>query len=241
MLEYYKGILFLTTNRVGAFDEAFHSRIHLSLYYPTLDHEKTLEIFKTYFRRIKKHNVERVQKGDAPIESEKKLIQNYWRLNCKVLKWNGRQIRNAFQTAMVLAEYDARDSGKPPIITAKHFETIANASADFAKYVTEVHGAEADQVAMRDKNRLDGNPEVTSKLRKLPNSSSSDSSDSEKSRSGTSSGEDSDDVDDKKRRRKSKKKKGKSREDRKDKVDTKSKKGSGKGDGRKDSSSDEDD
>lgn len=233
VLEYYKGILFLTTNRVGAFDEAFHSRIHLSLYYPTLDREKTLEIFKTHFRRIKKHNEERVQKGDAPIESEKKRLQKFWNINYKVLKWNGRQIRNAFQTAMALAEYDARDSGRPPIITAKHFETIANASAEFAKYVTEVHGAEADQVAMRDKNRLDRNPEASCKIRKLHNSSSSDSSDSKKSGS-------------EKRRNKSKKKKEKTgvRNDKKERKDTKGKKvsSSGKGDGRgsKDSSSEED-
>ncbi|KUI71151.1 ATPase family AAA domain-containing protein 3B [Cytospora mali] len=258
VLEYYKGILILTTNRVGAFDEAFHSRIHLSLYYPTLDREKTLEIFKTHFRRIKKHNEERVQKGDVEIGVEKKLIRKYWRLNHKVLKWNGRQIRNAFQTAMALAEYDARDSGGPPVITVKHFEIIANASADFAKYVTEVQGAEADQIAMRDRNRLDRDPKVSSKLKKL-HGSSSDSSESEESKSEDSSGDDSDDVDDKKKRKKSRGKgKGKSKDDRKDdrkdktgkksKRDKKDKKGkkdseSGKGDGRgsKDSSSDEDD
>ncbi|KAF4625596.1 hypothetical protein G7Y89_g12572 [Cudoniella acicularis] len=33
LLEYYKGILFLTTNRVRTFDEAFHSRIHITLAY----------------------------------------------------------------------------------------------------------------------------------------------------------------------------------------------------------------
>jgi SpoVK/Ycf46/Vps4 family AAA+-type ATPase len=32
MLEYYKGLLFLTTNRVGASDEAFKSRVHISLF-----------------------------------------------------------------------------------------------------------------------------------------------------------------------------------------------------------------
>ncbi|ROW02973.1 hypothetical protein VSDG_01791 [Cytospora chrysosperma] len=246
VLEYYKGILFLTTNRVGAFDEAFHSRIHLSLYYPTLNREKTLEIFKTHFRRIKKHNEERVQKGDAPIESEKKRLQKFWKRHYKVLKWNGRQIRNAFQTAMALAEYDARDSGEPPIITVKHFKTIAHASAEFAKYVTEIHGAEADQLALRDKNRLDRNPEASSKLRKLQNSSSSDSADSGDSGSGNSSGEDSDDVDDKKKRNKSKKQektKG-GRNDKKERKDTKGKKvsSSGKGDGRgcENSSSEED-
>lgn len=30
-LEYYSGILFLTTNRVGSIDEAFRSRIHMRL------------------------------------------------------------------------------------------------------------------------------------------------------------------------------------------------------------------
>jgi len=40
ILEYYTGILFLTTNRVGTFDEAFRSRIHMWLYYPPLDSSK---------------------------------------------------------------------------------------------------------------------------------------------------------------------------------------------------------
>ena len=36
MLEYCKGILFLTTNRVSDFDEAILSRIHLMLKYDAL-------------------------------------------------------------------------------------------------------------------------------------------------------------------------------------------------------------
>lgn len=36
VLKYYNGILFLTTNRVGTLDEAFKSRVHLSLYYPAV-------------------------------------------------------------------------------------------------------------------------------------------------------------------------------------------------------------
>jgi len=46
VLEYYSGILFLTTNRVGTLDEAFKSRIHLSLYYPSLNRDQTLQIFE---------------------------------------------------------------------------------------------------------------------------------------------------------------------------------------------------
>jgi hypothetical protein len=40
-LEFYDGILFLTTNRVGSFDDAFISRIHVQLYYPDFDDEST--------------------------------------------------------------------------------------------------------------------------------------------------------------------------------------------------------
>lgn len=36
VLEYYEGILILTSNRVGTFDEAFKSRILLSLDYDNL-------------------------------------------------------------------------------------------------------------------------------------------------------------------------------------------------------------
>ena len=37
MLECYKNILILTSNRIGTFDEAFESQIQLALHYPMLD------------------------------------------------------------------------------------------------------------------------------------------------------------------------------------------------------------
>ncbi|CAF9918061.1 MAG: hypothetical protein HETSPECPRED_003648 [Heterodermia speciosa] len=54
VLEYYSGILFLTTNRVGAFDQAFRSRIHMSLFYPRLDEDKTIKIWKMNLARARK-------------------------------------------------------------------------------------------------------------------------------------------------------------------------------------------
>ena len=35
MLEYYRGILFLTTKRIKNIDEAFYGRIHISEQYPS--------------------------------------------------------------------------------------------------------------------------------------------------------------------------------------------------------------
>ncbi|KAI1322349.1 P-loop containing nucleoside triphosphate hydrolase protein [Xylariaceae sp. FL0255] len=46
-LEYYKGVMFLTTNRIGDMDAAFESRIHLTVNYPDLDVASRLYIWKT--------------------------------------------------------------------------------------------------------------------------------------------------------------------------------------------------
>jgi SpoVK/Ycf46/Vps4 family AAA+-type ATPase len=57
VLEYYNGLLFLTTNRVGTIDEAFKSRIHMSLYYPPLDQIQTKAIFRLNVNKLRESNV----------------------------------------------------------------------------------------------------------------------------------------------------------------------------------------
>lgn len=102
MLEYYSGILFLTTNKIGHFDEAVKSRIHVSLYYNELDRKQTLQIWKFNLDRTKEtRNIHFDEK--AMMDWMKKL----WKQNKKngVRPWNGRQIRNACQTAAALAEF----------------------------------------------------------------------------------------------------------------------------------------
>lgn len=46
MLEYFEGILFLTTNRQDQFDEAFRSRIHLTIKLPELGDKERQGIWK---------------------------------------------------------------------------------------------------------------------------------------------------------------------------------------------------
>jgi hypothetical protein len=50
--DYFQGILFLTTNRVGYFDEAFMSRIHLSLGYDKLDNIARGKIWDNLFKKL---------------------------------------------------------------------------------------------------------------------------------------------------------------------------------------------
>ncbi len=54
MLEYFQGILFLTTNRVATFDEAFQSRIHIGLRYDKLDIKTKKGIWKGFIDRVRK-------------------------------------------------------------------------------------------------------------------------------------------------------------------------------------------
>ncbi|RYC56379.1 hypothetical protein CHU98_g9835 [Xylaria longipes] len=70
ILEYYAGVLFLTTNRLGDFDEAFASRIHMSLHYPDLDQDSTRKVFELNLERIRKRRGDKVDHGEVPNEQQ---------------------------------------------------------------------------------------------------------------------------------------------------------------------------
>jgi ATP-dependent 26S proteasome regulatory subunit len=86
-MEFYDGILFLTTNRVGSFDDAFISRVHLQLYYPDFDDEQRRQVWKTFTDKLAK------ERGDYMrlTMDAKDYIRG---AELKALEWNGREIRN---------------------------------------------------------------------------------------------------------------------------------------------------
>jgi len=150
VLEYYTGILFLTTNRVGTFDDAFKSRIHLSLYFPPLEEKQTLRIWKMNLKRT-------LKRKNGLMTADEKEILKFAKSQYQVGKdsnanWNGRQIRNAFQTAAALAEFDAQDQAPKQIVDGvfgprvpipsrlctKHFHLVAEASLQFDLYINEI-------------------------------------------------------------------------------------------------------
>jgi len=53
MLEYFQGVLFLTTNRVVTFDEAFQSRIHIGIRYGELDIKARKSIWKLFINKVR--------------------------------------------------------------------------------------------------------------------------------------------------------------------------------------------
>jgi len=51
-LEYYEGIMFLTTNRVQTFDEAIASRIHLMIKYEPLSKVNRKIVWNNFLRKV---------------------------------------------------------------------------------------------------------------------------------------------------------------------------------------------
>jgi SpoVK/Ycf46/Vps4 family AAA+-type ATPase len=52
VLEYYEGLLFLTTNRVDNIDAAFQSRIHISMAYPELTASSRRHIWDNFLQGL---------------------------------------------------------------------------------------------------------------------------------------------------------------------------------------------
>jgi hypothetical protein len=86
VLEYFRGILILTSNRAVEFDEAFHSRIHLTLHYADLDHAARVQVWKNLL-------------GMAPHAVRDEEIAEFAQR-----KLNGRLIKNVIKMARLLAK-----------------------------------------------------------------------------------------------------------------------------------------
>ena len=146
-LEYYQGLLFLTTNRIGTFDEALISRIHVVLHYPDFNDEHRQTIWKTSFRKLEKERPD-IKLGQG--------VMDYALENEKLLKlgWNGREIRNAFNTIVALAEFDAEQTrrsignrsgqGQEEDVVVKlerdHLVQVVEMSRNFKDYMLRTKG-----------------------------------------------------------------------------------------------------
>ena len=92
LLEYFQGILFLTTNRVDTFDEAFQSRIHLPLRYGELTTKAKKAVWQMFIEQVRKVDAESVAEFS---DSDFDMLSRH--------QLNGRQIKNAVRTAQALA------------------------------------------------------------------------------------------------------------------------------------------
>ncbi|RPA77996.1 hypothetical protein BJ508DRAFT_161466 [Ascobolus immersus RN42] len=76
LLEYFQGILFLTTNRVQSFDEAFQSRIHVALRYDDLTFSAKKQIWTNFinmvFEKEKTNGLALLRRENAEKEKERR-------------------------------------------------------------------------------------------------------------------------------------------------------------------------
>lgn len=122
-LEYLDGIMILTSNRVGTFDEAFKSRIRLSIYYPPLVRAERAQIWRSFFRDL--------------LEDEEKLKIEELKEQVDTLathELNGRQIRNVINNARHLARYSGR------VLAFSHISDALDIATEFEEYITKTRG-----------------------------------------------------------------------------------------------------
>ncbi|OAQ97799.1 hypothetical protein LLEC1_02557 [Akanthomyces lecanii] len=91
-LEYYEGILFLTTNRIANMDDAFQSRIHLTLEYPNLDAVARRTIWTTFLDRAT------CDDGSGKGDIDENALSTL-----SAIDLNGRQIKNIMKMSQLLA------------------------------------------------------------------------------------------------------------------------------------------
>jgi len=104
LLDYYKGLLFLTTNRVETIDEAFRSRITIKLTYPDLEKEARLKIWTMMLKQ-----------AEVPVNESLGPVAD--------MPMNGRQIRNMVRLIKVLHK------GKP-VVPVKEILEVCKFSND---------------------------------------------------------------------------------------------------------------
>ncbi|KAF2168105.1 hypothetical protein M409DRAFT_21551 [Zasmidium cellare ATCC 36951] len=114
LLEYFQGILFLTTNRVETFDDAFSSRIHVALRYEELSPKAKKEVWKNFIKRVALQEGAKV----ANFSEEDFTVLSRHRIN-------GRQIKNMVRTAQALALNEGSE------LTMTHIRRVLDVAESF--------------------------------------------------------------------------------------------------------------
>lgn len=129
-LEYFDGILFLTTNRPGDIDEAFQSRIHVSIGLKAFGVEERRLVWAVFIKDL------------ALSDSEKRALLEYVTKNFDGDRLNGRQIRNAVRTSLALAQL------RKEKLNSDHLERVVKIGREFAGYMEDLNKMNAEEYAI---------------------------------------------------------------------------------------------
>ncbi|OPB46587.1 hypothetical protein A0O28_0067090 [Trichoderma guizhouense] len=118
-LEYYQGILFLTTNRVSTMDTAFHSRIQIGISFSRMSSETRAKVWTQLLALNGRDKLI----GPKGLKQVQDVLSKY--------ELNGRQIRNVLNVAEGLAFQEP--GAKKDKLTYAHIEEAVGAALEFQK------------------------------------------------------------------------------------------------------------
>ena len=116
-IEYYQGIVIITTNRVSRFEEALMPRIDLTLSLPPLDRGRRIGLWNNQIQDL----LDQGAINPSQSANMRGLAQQKWSKD----DFNGHQIKKAVKTAMVLAEKKGQTLGD------KEIETMLKLAREF--------------------------------------------------------------------------------------------------------------
>lgn len=132
--------MFLTTNRIGTFDVAFKSRIHLAIKYPSLSTASRCDLWRNFITR-------------TSLNSHLSWLTNSCLESLAAEDLNGRQIKNIVRTAQTLAVSSNNQLTLGHIRTAmdamKMFEADFAEDAEKAVSEAELRASESTQRSKR--------------------------------------------------------------------------------------------
>jgi SpoVK/Ycf46/Vps4 family AAA+-type ATPase len=137
MMEYFRGILILTTNRVEIFDEAILSRIHLKLRYGCLDRDARMTVWKIFFKKVN------TRSGAADISQpeletlDKEL--NGWQVSGSLF---GSFFTNPFQIKNTVFTASALPNKKKKPLSISHVQAVLEAGETFDR---DFHGTDRSE------------------------------------------------------------------------------------------------
>jgi AAA+ superfamily predicted ATPase len=117
-LEYFSGVVFLTTNRLRAFDLAMKSRVHLAIGYGSPGIDTRRQIWAQYLQRVPPEETDIVDIDDAVDFVIRQPL-------------NGREISGIINTACTIARYEDQK------LQIQHLEKVLEVRATFDRTLKE--------------------------------------------------------------------------------------------------------
>ncbi|KAH9884003.1 hypothetical protein F4778DRAFT_578486 [Xylariomycetidae sp. FL2044] len=136
-LELYNGVVFLTTNRVDMFDDAVLSWINVKLYFPGFSDEERDKVWDFVLSDLP-------QKYKQDRGKTLKISNNAFKFargpEISSLRWHGREMKNALETAVGIAEDQADLNREEQVVLERHhLRAAVNLSAGFDDYLRALY------------------------------------------------------------------------------------------------------